>query len=63
MSAQPILLDFKDRPRRGGIVGAVLMVLGVAGVVAVSFAYSGMMNDRLGNVVASMLNVFCHPAG
>jgi hypothetical protein len=48
MSAQPILLDFKDRPRRGGIVGAVLMVLGVAGVVLVGLQFHASSQARAG---------------
>ena len=40
---------------------ASLMVLGVAGLVAVSLAYSWMMKDSVGNAVA--LKAFCQPLG
>jgi hypothetical protein len=33
MNAQPILLDFKVRPRHGGIAGAIILTLGAAGAV------------------------------
>src|SRR5215831_16533674 len=42
---------------------AILIVDGVAGLVAVSLPYSGMRNDSVGNVVASIANVFCQPLG
>jgi hypothetical protein len=37
MNARPILLDFKDRRRPGGIAGAVILTLGAAGAI-----FSGM---------------------
>ena len=33
MKAQPILLDFKMRPRQGGIVGGIVLAFGAAGAV------------------------------
>ena len=48
MSAQPILLDFKVRPRRGGVVGAVLVLLGIAGVVAVGLQFREASLARAG---------------
>src|SRR5581483_9135403 len=42
---------------------AISIVVGVAGLFAVSLPYSGIKNCRLGYMVASFVNVACQPAG
>jgi hypothetical protein len=49
MSVQPILLDFKTRPRRGGIAGAVVLFLGCSGLLLAGMQYraSSLARDGL----------------
>ena len=48
MSAQPLLLDFQSRPRRGGLIGAVILVAGSVGAAAAGVAFHDSSLKREG---------------
>jgi hypothetical protein len=49
MSARPVLLDFKSRPRQGGLVGAILLLFGIiaATVTSLEFRASSLTREAL----------------
>ena len=48
MSAQPLLLDFHAQPRRGGWVGAIVLLLGAVGMVLVGLQFHTQDMQRQG---------------
>jgi hypothetical protein len=48
LSAHPILLDFKPRPRAGGILGMAVLLLGLIGAVMVALEFHASSLTRSG---------------
>jgi hypothetical protein len=48
MSPRPLLLDFQERPRRGGWTGAVLLLTGICAVATTGWQFRELMQKRAG---------------
>jgi hypothetical protein len=63
VSAHPILLDFKARPRRGGIAGAAVLLLGCIGVLSVGLQFRASSLIRQGLELRLDAMASAHKAG
>jgi hypothetical protein len=63
VSARPILLDFKARPRRGGIAGAAVLLVGCIGVSLVSLQFRASSLTREGLELRLDAMASAHNAG